>query len=141
MNRQAMPLIRYRTGDLAAFAIEPCRCGTFLKTMKKVRGRIENKVALQGDNEIYLSEIDELVLRFKDVMDFKAFYNKDDVLVIAVAVKKYENFIKRNEMRLLLEEYFYTKFGFHIRIDIVVTEDDLSPKITNSMMKRRIYYG
>lgn len=26
-NRQAMPLIRYRTGDIGAFSVDACQCG------------------------------------------------------------------------------------------------------------------
>lgn len=140
LNRKAMPLIRYRTGDIAAFATEPCRCGSFLKTMKKVRGRIENSVVLEDNNAIYLSEIDEIVLQFRDVMDYKAFCRKDNVLLLTVAVNRHEKFTKRNKMKQLLEDYLIHKQGFHINIDIVVIEDDLSPKISNSMIKRKIYH-
>ena len=41
LTREGMPLIRYRTGDIACFSSEPCVCGTFLKTMGRVFGRID----------------------------------------------------------------------------------------------------
>ncbi|MBB6091645.1 phenylacetate-CoA ligase [Povalibacter uvarum] len=39
LNNTAMPLIRYRTGDFAAFAEEPCPCGRQLKVIDKLYGR------------------------------------------------------------------------------------------------------
>jgi len=44
--RTGMPLIRYRTGDLARMLPEPCACGTALRCMEHVRGRINQGVAL-----------------------------------------------------------------------------------------------
>lgn len=41
LTRQGMPLIRYRTGDLARFITEPCPCGTCLKRLGKVSGRVQ----------------------------------------------------------------------------------------------------
>ena len=67
LNRQAMPLIRYRTGDMARFLSKPCACGTFLRTMEKVRGRIENKVQLHG-NEMCLRDFDEILLQYAPIV-------------------------------------------------------------------------
>jgi phenylacetate-CoA ligase len=40
LTRRGMPLVRYRTGDLAAFLPGDCPCGTSLRRMGKVKGRI-----------------------------------------------------------------------------------------------------
>ncbi|MDR1803172.1 MAG: hypothetical protein LBQ94_06145 [Treponema sp.] len=37
---EAMPLIRYRTGDITRRIVEPCPCGGTLNRLDKVRGRI-----------------------------------------------------------------------------------------------------
>lgn len=39
LTRKGMPLVRYRTGDVARFLDEPCSCGSRLRRMEKVRGR------------------------------------------------------------------------------------------------------
>lgn len=38
LNREAMPFIRYRTGDIARI-LPPCRCGSILKRLDKVKER------------------------------------------------------------------------------------------------------
>ena len=43
LQRQAMPLVRYRTGDVACLLSAPCACGSPLRRLGPVRGRIERK--------------------------------------------------------------------------------------------------
>lgn len=40
LTREAMPLVRYRTGDYAMILPGPCRCGSPLRRLGSVRGRI-----------------------------------------------------------------------------------------------------
>jgi phenylacetate-coenzyme A ligase PaaK-like adenylate-forming protein len=39
LTREAMPFIRYRTGDISRFIPEPCPCGSILKRLDRVRDR------------------------------------------------------------------------------------------------------
>jgi phenylacetate-CoA ligase len=39
LDNWAMPFIRYRTGDVAQFGTQTCKCGRNLSTMKKIQGR------------------------------------------------------------------------------------------------------
>ncbi|MFT4300480.1 MAG: AMP-binding protein [Desulfovibrio sp.] len=41
LGREAMPLIRYRTGDVASILPGPCACGSPLPRLGPVRGRLE----------------------------------------------------------------------------------------------------
>jgi len=43
LTREAMPLIRYRTGDAASMLPAPCRCGSPLRRLSSVKGRIARK--------------------------------------------------------------------------------------------------
>ena len=133
-NRQAMPLIRYRTGDIARFSTKPCACGTFLRTMEKVRGRIENKVQLHG-NEMHLRDFDEILLRFASIVDYTLNVCENDVVHITCIVSSKEAYEKsEQEMIRRIRERF--PFGFTLSLENV--EDDYSPKITNSMIKRKL---
>ena len=78
LTRKAMPLIRYRTGDLARFISEPCPCGTMLKRLDKIRGRLKGSVVLSGDYQISISDLDEAVFAVPGVMDYQAeVYSKE----------------------------------------------------------------
>jgi len=48
----AMPLIRYRIGDLAAWAEHPCSCGRFWPLLSEVSGRVSDSFALPGGGTI-----------------------------------------------------------------------------------------
>ena len=41
LHREAMPLIRYRTGDVASLLHEPCACGSCLPRLSRVAGRVK----------------------------------------------------------------------------------------------------
>ncbi len=61
LTKEAMPLIRFRTGDISALFPEPCRCGRTHRRMARVSGRTDNMLIVRGVN-IFPSEI-ERVLR------------------------------------------------------------------------------
>ena len=48
LTREAMPLVRYRTGDLGRFAVEPCPCGSSLRLLAPVRERLDDVATLAG---------------------------------------------------------------------------------------------
>jgi phenylacetate-coenzyme A ligase PaaK-like adenylate-forming protein len=61
VTKQALPLLRYRTGDIAALNREPCRCGRTLTRMSKIVGRRDDMLVLSGVN-VYPSEVERLLL-------------------------------------------------------------------------------
>jgi phenylacetate-coenzyme A ligase PaaK-like adenylate-forming protein len=72
LHRTAMPLIRYRTGDLSRFLPGPCGCGTILKRLDKVRDRIDNFVSLGNSGSISISVLDEALFDIPGLLDFTA---------------------------------------------------------------------
>jgi phenylacetate-coenzyme A ligase PaaK-like adenylate-forming protein len=61
VTKQALPLLRYRSGDLAALNREPCVCGRTLARMSKVIGRRDDMLVLSGVN-VYPSEVERILL-------------------------------------------------------------------------------
>jgi phenylacetate-CoA ligase len=60
--REAMPLLRYRTGDVASLSYAPCACGRTLVRMSKVLGRRDDMLVIRGVN-VYPREIEAVLLR------------------------------------------------------------------------------
>ncbi|UWG96484.1 AMP-binding protein [Dehalobacter sp. DCM] len=135
MTREAMPLIRYRTGDIASFSSNPCACGTFLKTMKKVMGRIENKVMIGENKFLFLGELDETILKFKDVWDYKACITDENLLKIEIIS---ENISIKNDVEQSIQTLLDKKLRNNISFTVIVNPDSKPDKITNSMVKRKI---
>jgi phenylacetate-coenzyme A ligase PaaK-like adenylate-forming protein len=61
VTKQALPLLRYRSGDIASLNREPCRCGRTLARMSKVIGRRDDMLVLSGVN-VYPSEVERVLL-------------------------------------------------------------------------------
>jgi phenylacetate-CoA ligase len=61
LTREAMPVLRYRTGDIAAIDSGPCVCGRTLVRMSKVVGRADDMLVIRGVN-VYPSEVEAVLL-------------------------------------------------------------------------------
>jgi phenylacetate-coenzyme A ligase PaaK-like adenylate-forming protein len=66
LTKEAMPLLRYRTGDIAALRHGTCACGRTLVKMSKVTGRKDDMLVIRGVN-VYPSEIERVLLAELDV--------------------------------------------------------------------------
>ena len=72
LTRRAMPLLRYRTGDLASILTGPCPCGSVLKRMEHVRGRLTNTITLPDGRRLELAQLDEIVFATPSVINYRA---------------------------------------------------------------------
>jgi phenylacetate-CoA ligase len=61
VTKEALPLLRYRTGDIAALRRGPCACGRTLVKMSKVTGRRDDMLVIRGVN-VYPSEVERVLL-------------------------------------------------------------------------------
>jgi len=66
IQREAMPLIRYRTRDITTLRREKCSCGRTLLKMNKIFGRSDDMLIIGGVN-VFPSQIESLLLDVKEV--------------------------------------------------------------------------
>jgi phenylacetate-CoA ligase len=62
LTKRAMPLIRYRTRDIASLNHAPCPCGRVGVRMSRVVGRTDDMLIIRGVN-VFPSQIEEALLR------------------------------------------------------------------------------
>jgi len=62
LTKEAMPVLRYRTRDLASLDRSPCRCGRTGVRMSRVVGRSDDMLIIRGVN-VFPSQIEEALLR------------------------------------------------------------------------------
>ncbi|HOI54906.1 MAG TPA: phenylacetate--CoA ligase [Phycisphaerae bacterium] len=62
LTKQAMPVIRYRTRDIASLDGSPCPCGRTGVRMSRVVGRTDDLLIVRGAN-VFPSQIEEALLR------------------------------------------------------------------------------
>ncbi len=63
--KEAMPLLRYRTGDIASVTFEPCRCGRTTARIQGLRGRRDDMIIVRGVN-VYPSNVEHALLSVPD---------------------------------------------------------------------------
>ncbi len=61
LTKEALPLIRYRTGDLGAITTEPCACGRTTARLMRLGGRRDDMMIIRGVN-LYPSHIEQILL-------------------------------------------------------------------------------
>ncbi|SFB67729.1 phenylacetate-CoA ligase [Halobiforma haloterrestris] len=66
LSKEALPVLRYRTGDLTTLTYEECECGRTTVRMDGVTGRADDLIIVRGVN-LYPSQIEDVVLEFDDV--------------------------------------------------------------------------
>ena len=64
LNREAMPLLRYRTRDLTRILPGRCRCGREHKRLDRMKGRSDDMMIVKGVN-IFPIQIEQVLLQFK----------------------------------------------------------------------------
>ena len=66
INREAMPLLRYRTRDLTRFLPGECPCGRHHRRLARLQGRSDDMMILKGVN-IFPIQIEKILLKFKEL--------------------------------------------------------------------------
>ncbi len=109
--REAMPLIRFRTGDIAA--IEKPVCGYSLDTMKHIVSRLEGSYRLTSGELINPPILEEAILKVEEVADYQAYIKENNQLYIRVETadlnewrSSEEDVVKRLQEELLKIDTF-----------------------------------
>jgi phenylacetate-CoA ligase len=126
LSARAFPLIRFRTGDMARFVIEPCSCGSYFMKMTWLKERADNYMIISG---IKVS-LDQVKVDLKDALDIpspdcemdKIRQNGIEILKISLVVDDnlFSDEIKNLE-RLMFrtEETLSERIGVPIKIRLM----------------------
>jgi phenylacetate-CoA ligase len=91
LQKEGMPLIRYRTKDLTRIIAEPCACGRTHRRIERIKGRTDDMLILKGVNmfptqiEKKLMEIDGVGTNFLIILDQEGF---TDSMTVKVEINK-----------------------------------------------------
>ncbi len=66
LTRQGMPLLRYRSRDLASYDDHPCPCGRSSRRISRIQGRTDDMIILKGVN-IFPVQIDRVLMALPEV--------------------------------------------------------------------------
>ncbi len=74
----AMPLVRYRVGDTARFAVEPCTCGRGMPVIEEIGGRLDDVVFTRERGS--LGRLDPVLKGVRNIVESQIEQESLDVL-------------------------------------------------------------
>jgi phenylacetate-CoA ligase len=142
LDREAMPLIRYRTGDITRFIEGACDCGLKLPMIDYLKGRLDDRVTLGTAEKYYPVFFEKLFDSLNEVKDFlieiKRENGKDSLTVKVHTEKPSENLRKK----ILKKFYDCSSMKFDIQQTKTMTEPDIkfveNIKEQSSLKKKRL---
>ena len=66
LDKQAIPVLRYRTHDLTRVVCKPCACGRTSARMQKVRARCDDMLIIRGTN-VFPSQVEDVLSGIRGV--------------------------------------------------------------------------
>jgi phenylacetate-CoA ligase len=126
LQREAMPIIRYRIGDISSLEWEKCACGRTHPRLQRLTGRVDDMLIVRGINvfpsqvEHVIGELEYLSPHYQITLDANNFmdrmqvevelderYLTDDMVELGKLTRNLENRLKdvlnvKTEVKLLL---------------------------------------
>ena len=91
LDRQAMPLIRYRTRDLTRILPGPCPCGRTHRRLDRISGRSDDMFIIKGCN-VFPMQVEGVLMKLPEVgEDYRILLDTladQDEMIVEVEVKK-----------------------------------------------------
>ena len=134
---EAMPLIRFKTGDIVQLHDEPCKCGRTTFRVGPVIGRKQQMIKYKGTT-LYPPAMNEVLTHFDNIESHIIEISTNDLgtdeIVIKIAVKQeLESFLQQ------LKDHFRAKLRVTPKIEFT-TKEILNPLIFNPMSRKPIHF-
>jgi phenylacetate-CoA ligase len=116
LHNYAMPLIRYRTGDIGAFSSKTCSCGRGLPLLKEVCGRQSDFFVTKNGSFIHGEYFTHLFYGIRNVKQFRIVQESaDSVHVKIVSLGD----IPKSELERVLNEVKHVMEGADVTMEMV----------------------
>lgn len=114
----AMPLIRYKVGDIGTPSDESCPCGRGLPLMKVLEGRFEDFIILPSDRIISPLVTSRYVEDIEGIAEYRIIQETKDSFIIQLVLKEGYS----DDIFLQLRYRFTKEFGEDVTINIEVVD-------------------
>ncbi len=103
LERRAMPLIRYRTGDLSRLMDTPCACGSPFPRLDRVKSRFAQGLDLEAGVVLSMADLDDALFALPGVVDFTACRKGHDPQVLDLDVTASDQTLSPQAVREAVE--------------------------------------
>jgi phenylacetate-CoA ligase len=120
LTKQALPLIRYRTGDLGSLTTEPCDCGRTLARVRGLRGRLDDMLIVRGVN-LFPSTVEDLLLGVEEVAPhYRLIVERPEHLdELTVECEPVSDSVEREPLAARLEQLLREHVGLRIGVSML----------------------
>jgi phenylacetate-CoA ligase len=125
LTKEAMPILRYRTRDLATVDHSPCPCGRTGARMSRVVGRTDDMLIVRGAN-IFPSQIEEALLRIEGTApQYVIEVNRPgalDEMTVRVEIRPQDFSDKMSQMQALRDRIatvLHSATGISINVELI----------------------
>jgi phenylacetate-CoA ligase len=117
LTKEALPLVRYWTGDITSLSSEPCACGRSLARMGRIKGRADDMVIIRGVN-VYPTQVEAALLRLPELMpNYRIVVSRSGTLdEAAVEVEVAEELVGDSALRSRAERAVRETIGCSIAV-------------------------
>lgn len=117
---EAMPLIRYRVGDVAKLLpYEPCPCGRTLPKISYVKGRASQIMRVNG-KKVMPIDVEEIVAKTKGLGDqYQIILERPEAKRLKVRVEYAPEVKRLKPLKEETEEAFFRDLGVEAEVDLV----------------------
>lgn len=125
LGKEALPLVRYRTGDLTRLTYEPCKCGRTTARMENLSGRADDMLVIRGVN-VFPTQIEEVLLKIEEIGPHYEILverkNRLDVMTITVELiddRLLDSYGKLSELEMRIKKGLKSQLGLATNIKLV----------------------
>jgi phenylacetate-CoA ligase len=111
LDATAMPFIRYRTGDVAAWSDRPCVCGRRLPTLASIEGRASDFLLARDMRLIHGESITHIVREIDGIAAFRVIQEEVDRLELQVVSLRPEELPRER-----IESKIQKLFGYPVTV-------------------------
>ncbi len=137
LTKEALPVIRYRTGDITRFVDEPSGCGRTFQRMDRIAGRADDMLIIRGIN-IFPSEIEAVILAEPGVSgQWAIVLDKRETMVkmhVRCELARDEDIPQRDTIRERVEAALYTRL--RSRTSVLIGDPGSMPRPETGKAKR-----
>ncbi len=125
LTKEAFPVIRYRTRDLARILPEPCPCGRTLTRMSRILGRSDDMLTIGGVNvfpdqiEAIISELNGKKPPYLIIVDREKYEDKLTVMVEVTEDLFFDEVKKQWALAETIQDRLVTDLGIQVHVKLV----------------------
>jgi phenylacetate-CoA ligase len=137
LQKEALPMIRYRIGDITVMEDGPCPCGRTHPRIQRIKGRVDDMLIIRGINvfpsqvEYALMNIPEVGQHFQIVVDRKGAL---DNMRVRVEIKK-EVFSDKIPDLMQLRQNVEHRLRNALNVDVEMVEPGSLPRFEGKSKK------